>query len=151
MSRGAIARIRKSDRKRTVPWGELRQRKAFLVYYQTEPVSWCWHGRDVVDELWDYSEYNLRQCAKLLTRRVLPADRRDRRLRVERTDADVRRRRPLDEATEPASSLAQGSSSKAGAVSNTELYAASPFERNSPSVRQTSLTSRGADVHREYA
>ena len=48
---------------RGVPWGELRQRKAFLVYYQTEPVSWCWHGRDVVDELWDFSLHNIHGCA----------------------------------------------------------------------------------------
>ena len=60
------------------PWQEMRHNSVRTIYYQTEPLpagGGCLLppnrrastsiGSPLVDELWDYSEWNLMQCARL--------------------------------------------------------------------------------------
>jgi hypothetical protein len=47
-----------------VPWKVLRSRGVKTVYYQTEPVGSCFMTSDKVDEIWDYSWFNIKGCEK---------------------------------------------------------------------------------------
>jgi hypothetical protein len=47
---------------RAVPWNKIRARGVRTVYYQTEPVNDCVLTRRTVDEIWDFSWYNLKNC-----------------------------------------------------------------------------------------
>ena len=53
------------------PWRKLRQRGVRTVYYNTEPMhdAPCDRYSDTVDELWDFSYFNLEHCARATSKR----------------------------------------------------------------------------------
>jgi hypothetical protein len=67
----ALARLHSGDvliwvgtnGKLSQPWRKLRQRGVRTVYYNTEPSATCDRYRDAVDELWDFSYWNMIRCA----------------------------------------------------------------------------------------
>jgi hypothetical protein len=52
--------------RRYVPWANLRRRKVFSVFYQTEPLHECAFRSDVVDEIWDFSWHTIDVCRRSL-------------------------------------------------------------------------------------
>ena len=46
----------------TVPWRNIRARGIRTVYYQTEPEQRCVLTTSTVDEIWDFSWYNIKNC-----------------------------------------------------------------------------------------
>jgi len=45
-----------------VDWSYIRTSGAKAVYYQSEPRTYCQFSRDVVDEMWDFSWFNINNC-----------------------------------------------------------------------------------------
>jgi len=50
--------------RRKVPWTMLRQRGVRTIYYQSEPIGYCSDLSGTVDEIWDYSWFNIDGCMR---------------------------------------------------------------------------------------
>ena len=53
-------------------WHALRARGVRTVYYQSEPRSKCIYDNSIVDELWDFSWYNIDVCRNHTSAHMLP-------------------------------------------------------------------------------